>query len=307
MSSAPRASARHRGSPACARSLVRRRWWPRVRQSRLAAVGGGGSSGSTIDRGLARLHRRRGDGAQGAQVGAVEQPATRRRRSTSSSTAATTARCRRPSPASPPGNYPDVAYEYGSSAAQLASQPKLVDLTDKVDVAGRATGTTSTRPSAQAATVDGKVVGVPALVDNLSLVYNKKLFARPQVSRCRRTTGPGRTSATAAKKLTNASTQTYGWAYVNDGSEDTVWRYLAMLWQAGGDLLNAGQHQACLRLCRPGWRRCSSCTTWPSPTSRSTSTPATATTSTCSTAARSRCSGPARGTCRASTPTSTTA
>ena len=27
------------------------------------------------------------------------------------------------------GNYPDVAYEYGSSAAQLARQPKLVDLT----------------------------------------------------------------------------------------------------------------------------------------------------------------------------------
>ena len=54
----------------------------------------------------------------------------------------------------------------------------------------------------------------------------------------------------AAKKLTDPSTHTYGWAYVNDGSEDTVWRYLAMLWQAGGDLLNAGQHQAGVRLAR---------------------------------------------------------
>ena len=33
--------------------------------------------------------------------------------------------------------------------------------------------------------------------------------------------------------------QEYGWAYVNDGSEDTVWRYLALLWQAGGELLNS--------------------------------------------------------------------
>ena len=30
------------------------------------------------------------------------------------------------------GNYPDVAYQYGSSAAQLVRQPKLVDLTDRV-------------------------------------------------------------------------------------------------------------------------------------------------------------------------------
>ncbi len=34
------------------------------------------------------------------------------------------------------GNYPDVAYEYGSSAAQLARQPKLVDLTAKVNAPG---------------------------------------------------------------------------------------------------------------------------------------------------------------------------
>ena len=34
------------------------------------------------------------------------------------------------------GNYPDVAYEYGSSAAELARQPKLVDLTSKVQCDG---------------------------------------------------------------------------------------------------------------------------------------------------------------------------
>lgn len=134
------------------------------------------------------------------------------------------------------GNFPDVAYEFGSSAAQLARQPKLVDLTDKVSdpsvdwedfyLSGR-----------EAATVDGKVVGVPALIDNLSLVYNKKMFADAGIA-------PPTDDWTwedfrdAAKKLTDPSAHTYGWAYVNDGSEDTVWRYLAMLWQAGGELLN---------------------------------------------------------------------
>jgi multiple sugar transport system substrate-binding protein len=134
------------------------------------------------------------------------------------------------------GNYPDVAYEFGSSAAQLARQPKLIDLTDTVKKADF--NWDDFYPSEQqAATVDGKVLGVPALVDNLSLVYNKGLFKAAGV--------PLPTASwswddfrAAAKKLTDPAKKTYGWAYVNDGSEDTVWRYLPLLWQAGGDLLN---------------------------------------------------------------------
>jgi multiple sugar transport system substrate-binding protein len=135
------------------------------------------------------------------------------------------------------GNYPDVAYEYGSSAAQLARQPKLVDLTDKVQASG-VDWNDFYLSGREASTVDGKVVGVPALIDNLSLVYNKKLFAQAGVA-------PPTDDWTwedfraAARQLTDAGSHTYGWAYVNDGSEDTVWRYLAMLWQAGGDLLNS--------------------------------------------------------------------
>ena len=140
------------------------------------------------------------------------------------------------------GNYPDVSYQYGSSAAQLVKQPKLVDLTDRVTAPS--VDWNDFYPSArEASTVDGKVVGVPALIDNLSLVYNKKLFARAGVA-------PPTNDWTwqdfrdAAKKLTDASTRTYGWAYVNDGSEDTVWRYLAMLWQAGGSLLTPDNTKA---------------------------------------------------------------
>jgi multiple sugar transport system substrate-binding protein len=134
------------------------------------------------------------------------------------------------------GNYPDVAYEYGSSAAQLARQPKLVDLTSKVAAAGM--DWNDFYPSERAAaTVKGKVVGVPSLVDNLSLVYNKKAFQQAGVA-LPNASWTWQDFRTAAKKLTKPSTHNYGWAYVNDGSEDTVWRYLAMLWQAGGDLLN---------------------------------------------------------------------
>jgi multiple sugar transport system substrate-binding protein len=135
------------------------------------------------------------------------------------------------------GNYPDVAYEFGSSAAQLAHQPKLIDLTDTVKKADF--NWDDFYPSEQqAATVNGKVLGVPALVDNLSLVYNKAMFKAAGL--------PLPTASwtwddfrNAAKKLTDPAKKTYGWAYVNDGSEDTVWRYLPLLWQAGGDLLNA--------------------------------------------------------------------
>ncbi len=133
------------------------------------------------------------------------------------------------------GNYPDVGYQFGSSGAQLARQPKLVDLTDIVKQPDFKWD--DFYPSErEAATVDGKVVGVPALVDNLSLVYNKAMFEAAGV--------PLPTAEwswddfrQAAKKLTDPAKKTYGWAYVNDGSEDTVWRYLPLLWQAGGDLL----------------------------------------------------------------------
>jgi len=133
------------------------------------------------------------------------------------------------------GNYPDVAYEYGSSTAQLGKQPKLVDLTSKVQAAG--VNWDDFYPSERAAaTVGGKVVGIPALVDNLSLVYNKKLFQQAGVPEPTNDWSWADFRA-AAKKLSDSSKHVYGWAYVNDGSEDTVWRFLAMLWQAGGDLL----------------------------------------------------------------------
>ena len=95
----------------------------------------------------------------------------------------------------------------------------------------------------QAVQVGGKVIGMPALVDNLALVYNKKLFDQAGI--------PYPTAnwtwddfRAAAKKLTDPAAKQFGWAYVADGSEDTVWRFDALLWQAGGDILNSDNTKA---------------------------------------------------------------
>jgi multiple sugar transport system substrate-binding protein len=133
------------------------------------------------------------------------------------------------------GKYPDIAYLYGSWAANIAKSPKTVDLTQHVRDPGFHFN--DIWPAARlAATVNGKVIGVPALIDNLALVYNKKLFRQAGVP------FPSKkwtwaTMEKAAKKLTNPAKKQFGWAYVNDGSEDTVWRFWALLWQAGGDIL----------------------------------------------------------------------
>jgi multiple sugar transport system substrate-binding protein len=92
--------------------------------------------------------------------------------------------------------------------------------------------------------VGDKIVGVPALVDNLALVYNKKLFDQAHVAYPTADWTWADLRA-AALKLTNASAKQFGWAYVADGSEDTVWRFDALLWQAGGDILTPdGTHAA---------------------------------------------------------------
>lgn len=135
------------------------------------------------------------------------------------------------------GSPPDIAYEFGSSIAALAGRPKVVDLTEKVKDPGFNWNDFYSFER-DATMLDGKVYGVPALVDNLALVYNKKLFDAAGVAQptANWTWDDFRT---AAKKLTDAGRKQYGWAYVADGSEDTTWRWLAMLWQAGGDLLSA--------------------------------------------------------------------
>ncbi|MDX6522094.1 MAG: multiple sugar transport system substrate-binding protein [Gaiellales bacterium] len=141
------------------------------------------------------------------------------------------------------GSYPDIAYLYGSWAANISRSSTAVDLTSL-------TKQPATKwddfwlAERQAVQVGDKIVGVPALVDNLALVYNKKLFDQAGIAYPTADWTWADLRA-AALKLTNASAKQFGWAYVADASEDTVWRFDALLWQAGGDILTPdGTHAA---------------------------------------------------------------
>ncbi len=140
------------------------------------------------------------------------------------------------------GTAPDITYQYGSSLPQLAQAPGIVDLTQVVQ--DPSWGWDDFIPGARdAATFDGKILGVPALIDDLAIIYNKELFDAA---------GIGYPTAdwtwddfrAAAKALTDPAKKQFGFAFPVDASEDTVWHYDAMLWEAGGDILTADNSAA---------------------------------------------------------------
>jgi multiple sugar transport system substrate-binding protein len=137
---------------------------------------------------------------------------------------------------------PDISYQYGTNMPQLATTPKLVDLTSRVQSAGY-DWSDFFKGEQAVATVDGKIYGVPALVDNLAVVYNKDLFAQAGLQ----PPGPDWTWSELqadAKAISDPANNVFGLAFPADGSETTVWEYEAMLWAAGGDILNTDNTQA---------------------------------------------------------------
>ncbi len=140
------------------------------------------------------------------------------------------------------GQQPDIAYQYGTSIPQLSTAPSIMDLTDRVQDPSFKWDD-FVQGARDAATFDGHVYGIPALIDNLAIVYNKDMFASAGID-------PPTADWTwddfraAAQTLTDPSKQQWGWAFPTDATEDTVWHYDAMLWEAGGDILNADNTQA---------------------------------------------------------------
>jgi multiple sugar transport system substrate-binding protein len=140
------------------------------------------------------------------------------------------------------GSPPDIAYLYGSWAPNVAQIPQVVNLTQVVKRPGVNWDDFWTGERA-VATVNGKVIGIPAVVDNLAVVYNKTLFAKAGLQ----PPGPDWTwqeFVADAKKLTNPAIKQFGTAYVTPGTEDTVWHWEALLWEAGGQLLTADNKKA---------------------------------------------------------------
>jgi multiple sugar transport system substrate-binding protein len=141
------------------------------------------------------------------------------------------------------GKYPDVVYLYGSWMANIAKSPKVVALNDLIAKDKTFDWNDFWPAERLAATVNGKVVGVPAMVDNLAIVYNKKLFDQAGVAYPSASWTWDDLRA-AAKALTDPPKTQFGWAFPADGSEDTVWHWEAMLWDYGGDILNADNTKA---------------------------------------------------------------
>jgi multiple sugar transport system substrate-binding protein len=134
------------------------------------------------------------------------------------------------------GTYPDVSYAFGSWAGELATSGKTQNLAKYV--ADPSFGWQEMPEAARnTATYDGKVIGVPALVDNLALIYNKKLFDDAKLAYPTDQWSWDDYRA-AAKKLTNPAQNVYGSAYSVSGSEDTTWHLWPMLWQRGGKILD---------------------------------------------------------------------
>jgi multiple sugar transport system substrate-binding protein len=140
------------------------------------------------------------------------------------------------------GGQPDISYQYGSSMPQIAQMPGVVNLTQLVRQPGWAWS--DLYPVVRdGATVGGQVLGVPAVVDNLAVVYNKTLFAEHHLA-------PPSAHwtwselAADANAITDPNRKIFGLTFPADGSESTVWEYEAMLWEAGGEILAPGNGRA---------------------------------------------------------------
>ena len=141
------------------------------------------------------------------------------------------------------GVYPDISYLYGSFASNIATVPQTVVLNQYVENDPSVNWQDFWPVCQRAATVDGNIVGFPALVDNLALVYNKKLFddagmAYPNEN------WTWTDFRDAAKALTDPAKQQFGWSMQDDQSDSTTWRFMPFLWSAGGDLLSADNTKA---------------------------------------------------------------
>ena len=133
-------------------------------------------------------------------------------------------------------NYPDIAYIYGSDLANLAGSEKLLDLSDAIDN-GDIDWDQFEEAAKAATTVDDRPRAVPAFIDNLAVVYNKKIFDEAGVPYPSDDWTWDEFLATAAK-LNDKDKGIAGFGWPGTGDEDTTWRIWPLVWQSGGDVVN---------------------------------------------------------------------
>src|SRR5690242_5196055 len=141
------------------------------------------------------------------------------------------------------GTAPDVAYIYGSYAANIAQSGKTVNLRNIIHTPGY-NWNDFYPASQQIVSPGGKVIGFPDLIDNLAVIYNKNLFAAAGVP----VPSPNWTwdqFRAIAKRMTNPAKHIYGVNYPIGGDLlDTSWRFFPGLWQRGGQILSSNDKRA---------------------------------------------------------------
>ncbi len=140
-------------------------------------------------------------------------------------------------------SYPNISYSFGSWASELESSQRTLDITEQVSDPAVGWDEFSEAARATVQPTGGAIIGFPALVDNISLIYNKTVFDAAGVDYPTEEWTWDDFRA-AAKKLTDTSTETYGYAYSVSGSEETTWQFWPHLWQNGGDILSGDQSTA---------------------------------------------------------------
>lgn len=140
------------------------------------------------------------------------------------------------------GTYPDISYAFGSWASELGASGKTLDIS--AEVADPAVKWDEISEAArETASPGGRTIGIPALVDNLALFYNKTLFDRAGLPY------PTDTMTwdefrTTAKKLSDPSKNVFGTSFDVTGGEGTTWALWPQLWQNGGQILSADEKSA---------------------------------------------------------------
>ncbi|MCR6712374.1 MAG: ABC transporter substrate-binding protein [Demequina sp.] len=133
--------------------------------------------------------------------------------------------------------YPDMSYAYGSWAGQLEASGRTLDISDEVKKPEVKWDEFTAAARATAQPTGNKVIGFPAVVDNVGLLYNKTLFDAAGVA-YPTDDWTWDDFRAAAKQLTDPANHIYGYGYSVTGSEETTWQFWPHLWQNGGSILN---------------------------------------------------------------------
>lgn len=134
-------------------------------------------------------------------------------------------------------NYPDISYAFGSWASQLERSNRTLDITKQVSDPAVKWDEFSPAARGTAQPTGEKTIGFPAVVDDISLIYNKTVFDNAGVA-YPTDEWSWDDFREAAKKLTDPSKNIYGYGYSVSGSEETTWQFWPHLWQNGGSILS---------------------------------------------------------------------